>query len=135
MQLNLQTKKIIILMILLIVIVLLIFTFFLINYNSDKNIFYVRLNKKVYDIYEWKYDIKDDNIVKFVEKKQFGDVDNKNGGNITEKYYFKALKPGKTELTFTFTNTGNGSYLDTKYYLVKVDKKKNINIEEVSDKS
>ena len=66
---------------------------------------------------------------------RFGDIDGKTNGNITEKYYFKALKPGKTKLNFTFTNTKNGSYLDKKYYIVKVDKIKNISIEEINQKS
>ena len=126
-------KRLVILIILLIIFLLIIILSVFYFFTNDKDISFVTFKTNVNEIYEWKYDIENNKIIKFIEKKQFGDVDNKNGGNITEKYYFKALKTGKTNLTFTFTNTGNGSYLDTKYYLVKVDKKLRLTITEIKN--
>lgn len=92
---------------------------------------YVTLETHANEIYEWKYEIENKDIIKFVEKKQSGDLEGKTPkGKIIEKYYFEGKKPGKTDLSFTFTNTKNGSYLDTKYYTVTVDKKLKLTIEE-----
>ena len=99
--------------------------------NKDKEAGYISLETHANEIYEWKYEIDNKDIVKFVEKKQSGDLEGKTPeGKIIEKYYFEGKKPGKTDISFTFTNTKNGSYLDTKYYTVTVDKKLKLTIEE-----
>jgi hypothetical protein len=99
--------------------------------NKDTKTGYVTLETHANEIYEWKYEIDNKDIVKFVEKKQSGDLEGKTPeGKIIEKYYFEGKKPGKTDISFTFTNTKNGSYLDTKYYTVTVDKKLKLTIEE-----
>lgn len=82
------------------------------------------------DIYEWKCDIKDNKIVKLDNKKVTGDTEDKNGGIVYEKYTFKALKSGKTTMTFTYTNTQNGSFGEIKYYDVVVDKNLSLTIKE-----
>ncbi len=67
--------------------------------------------------------------------KTYGDFDDKHGGNITEKYTFKSLKPGNTIITFTSVNKNNKSFLDIKTYEAKVDKKLRLTITEVKPNS
>ena len=98
---------------------------------KDKSIAKIKLDVRKDDIYQWECEIKDKKIVKLDKKEKVGEDSNK-GDMITEVYTFKALKPGKTTITFTFVNINNKSYLNVKNYKVVVDKKNHITIEEKS---
>ncbi len=98
---------------------------------KDKSTAKIKLDVRKDDIYQWECEIKDKKIVKLDKKEKVGEDSNK-GDMITEVYTFKALKPGKTTITFTFVNINNKSYLNVKNYKVVVDKKNHITIEEKS---
>ena len=122
-----EKKSIIIFGIILLIIVIIVSLIFIFRDNS-KGV--IKLETHENGIYEWKYEIKNKKIVRFDKKEKLGDSEDKNGGLILERYTFKALKPGKTTIKFTFINTKNGSYDEIKKYGVVVDKKLNINITE-----
>ena len=81
------------------------------------------------DLYQWEYEIEDNDIVQFYKKEKIGDQDKKaNNGSAMEQYYFKALAPGKTKIKFIFRNAKNGSYDKIKYYDITVDKNLKLSI-------
>lgn len=126
-----QKKFLIICAIVIFIVVLCITLVVFISIDNTKGV--IELRSKADDIYEWQYEIKDKKIVKYVEKKKYGDFEDKHGGNITEKYIFKSLKPGKTTIKFTSVNKNNKSYLDIKTYEAKVDKKLHLTITETKN--
>ena len=114
--------------IILVIIICLCFIFIFTRNNDSASI---ELQTHANEIYEWQYKIDDTSVVKFEKKQRFGDIEGKKkGGSITERYIFKALKPGKTSIRFIYTNTKNKSYTDVKEYKVDVDKKLNLAIKE-----
>ena len=78
--------------------------------------------------YEWKYEIKDNSIVKLVKKytvdKEKGIIE---GGNIDINYVFKGLKEGKTTIIFKYVSL-DGEVVKEEKQTVKVDKNKNISL-------
>ena len=81
--------------------------------------------------YEWKYEIKDESIVKFVKSYE---VENKNkngmvGAPISINYVFKGLKEGKTTITFKYVSITDDSIDKEETVTVKVDKNKNISLQ------
>ena len=116
------TKRNIIVLILVLVCAYTMLVVLFIHVNKNKDIDSIVLETNGYEMYEWKYDIKEKNIIKYTEKKT-------NNNQKTEEYYFKALKPGKTSISFTYANTKNGSFLDVKNYTAIVDKHLNLSIE------
>lgn len=78
--------------------------------------------------YEWQYTIKDESIVKLVEKKDITSDEDKNleGGPVSINYIFKGLKKGKTTITFKYVNIVDGSVEKEETFTVKVDGNKNI---------
>ncbi len=127
---NKKNKNIIVITLISIILIVFIVLLFILN-DKGANLSYVTLRTNFYDIYAWKYKIEDKNVIEFSEKKQSGDVDGKtDSGLIIEKYYFKALKEGKTNIEFRFTNTENGSSLDIKKYVATVDRDLKLKIEE-----
>ena len=80
--------------------------------------------------YEWKYEIKDESIVKFVKSYE---VENKNkdgmvGAPISTNYVFKGLKEGKTTITFKYVSITDGTVDKKETVTIKVDKNKNISL-------
>ena len=122
---NKKRKFIFIGLIILLICVLCVIILF---FTKDRTISTVKLETQTNDIYEWEYKIDNKKIVKFVERKRSGDFDDKGSGIITEKYIFKALKPGKTTITFTFVNKNNKSFGEIKTYKAVVDKKLHLTI-------
>lgn len=124
------TKRNIIILsaVVILIIISLVFTF--INRGLDT----ITLETHANEVSEWKYEIDNKSIIKFYNKKRSGDIEGKTSeGLITERYTFKALKPGKTTLKFTFKNTVNNSYGEVKYYNISVDKNLKLTIKEKKD--
>lgn len=121
------TKKNLIILGCIIICIILLIVFI----NRNKDIAYVTLEEKINDMYEWKYEIENKKIVKFVNKENIGSVNRTTKRNlIKETYRFQALREGKTTIKFIETNTSNGSFLEIKYYNVTVDKNLKLTIEE-----
>ena len=115
----------------LLILILLILTGGLIFYIGTKSSKKLEL---VYETnggvpYEWKYEIEDENIIKFVKKYE---VENKNnnmvGAPIKIKYIFKGLKEGTTKLIFKYINITDKAVAKEDTYKIRVDKNKNITI-------
>ena len=55
--------------------------------------------------FEWKYEIKDKDIVEFVKKYEVSkEKELVEGGEVDINYVFKGLKKGKTTITFKYVN-------------------------------
>ena len=82
--------------------------------------------------YTWKYEIEDEEIVKYIGKKE--KIKHKNmTGSETELYYkFKGLKKGETIVTFNFVNFVDNKAEKTEKYKVKVDKNLNVIIDKIN---
>ena len=130
-----KTKKkkifIIILVCIIIIIGVIISLTFILKDDSKK---VIKFDTTYNDIYSWKPKIDNNKIVKIDEKKRVGDLENKNGGYIIEKYIIKALKPGKTYITFTYTNKNNGSFGEIKTYKAVVDKNLKLTISKTKNR-
>ncbi len=126
-----KLKKEVMAFIVLIILVLITITTVLINNYIHRDLDTIVLETHANEIYEWQYDIGKKEIVEFHKKQRSGDLEGKTQeGLITERYIFKALKPGKTTIKFTFMNTKNGSYGEIKEYTVTVEKNMKLTIEE-----
>ena len=116
--------------ILLLVALILILGIIIIS-NINKDTKSIVLETHANEISEWKHKIGDKSIIEYVNKTQTGDLEGKTAeGLIIEKYKFKALKPGKTTIEFTFLNTKNKSYGEIKTYDVTVSKDLRLKIKE-----
>jgi len=102
---------------------------------KDKKVYTIKLKTNVHETYEWKYEIENKKIVKFEKKERYGDLEDKNGGNITEEFTFKALKPGKTKINFTFFNKYNKTFGEIKYYEAIVDNDMKLTIKKKKNSS
>ena len=77
--------------------------------------------------YEWKYEIKDESIVKL--NKQYSEAqDDLDGGQVNEKFVFEGLKQGKTTITFKYVSITDKNVEKEETVTVKVDKNKNISL-------
>ncbi len=128
-----NNKKIFIISIVCIIIIIgiIISLAFVLRDDSKK---VISFDSRYDDIYTWKPKIDNNKIVKIDEKKRVGDLENKNGGYIVEKYTIKALKPGKTYITFTYTNKNNGSFGEIKTYKAVVDKNLKLTISKTKNR-
>ena len=123
-------KKFILFIVIALILVLGIASILIANYKN-RDIDTITLETHANEIYEWKHEIADKKIVKFYKKQRSGDLrGTTEEGLIIEKYLFKALKPGKTTIEFTFMNAKNGSYGEIKYYKVTVTDNLKLIIEE-----
>ncbi len=78
--------------------------------------------------FEWKYEIKDKDIVKFVKKYEISkEKELVEGGEVDINYVFKGLKKGKTTITFKYVNL-EGEVVKEEKNTVKVDENKNISL-------
>ncbi len=124
-------KKIIIAASIIIGILLIGVISIIINNQKNKDLDNVVLETHANDIYEWEYEIENESIVEFYKKQKSGDLKGTTQeGIITESYMFKAKKPGKTNIKFTFINKNNGSYGEIKHYKAVVDKDNRLIIKE-----
>ena len=81
--------------------------------------------------YEWKYEIEDENIVKFVKKYdvEVGNSEPVEGGPVSINFVFEGKKKGKTKVIFKYVSlTGDNDVVKTETYTLKVDGKKNISL-------
>ena len=80
--------------------------------------------------YEWKYEIEDSSIVKFVKSYVVEDKnkDGMVGAPISTNYVFKGLKKGKTTITFKYVSMTDGTVDKEEKVTIKVDKNKNISL-------
>lgn len=107
--------------------------FILINYffNSKKESGYFAITEKTNGgvPYEWKYEIKDKSIIKYIET-NYEDKSDKNmtGGLINAHFKFKALKKGNTTIRFRYLSVVNDSVDTDKTYNIYVDKNLNVKI-------
>ena len=107
--------------------------FFLINYflndKKETGIFEIIERTNAGIPYEWKYEIKDKNIVKHIETnyvdKAKGDM---TGGPVDVHFKFKALKKGNTTIRFRYLSIVNESVDVDKSYNIYVDKNLNVKI-------
>ena len=129
-----EKKKIILIVICAIVFLGIIITAIVLNANKNSDVEEIVLEKLYNDIYEWEYEIKDPSIVKIESKKVTGDIKGEtNVKKVKERFTFKALKPGKTDIKFVFKNTSNGSYTTIKYYDAIVHKDLKLTIKEKTE--
>ena len=78
--------------------------------------------------FEWKYEIKDKDIVKFVKKYEISkEKEPVEGGEVDINYVFKGLKKGKTTITFKYVSI-EGEVVKEEKHTVKVDRNKNISL-------
>lgn len=78
--------------------------------------------------FEWKYEIKDKDIVKFVKKYEVSnEKEIVDGGEVDINYVFKGLKKGKTTITFKYVSI-EGEVVKEEKNTVKVDENKNISL-------
>ena len=130
-----ETKKkkifIIIFVCIIIIIGVIISLTFILKDDSKK---VIKFDTTYNDIYTWKPKIDNDKIVRIDDKKRVGDLEGKGSGIITEKFVLKALKPGKTYITFTYTNKNNGSFGEIKTYKAVVDKKLKLTISKAKNR-
>lgn len=78
--------------------------------------------------FEWKYEIKDKDIVEFVKKYEISkEKELVEGGEVDINYVFKGLKKGKTTITFKYVNL-EGEVVKEEKNTVKVDGNKNISL-------
>ena len=133
MKKEINNKKIFIISVVCIIIIIgiIISLAFVLRDDSKK---VISFDSRYDDIYTWKPKIDNNKIVKIDEKKRVGDLENKNGGYIIEKYTIKALKPGKTYITFTYTNKNNGSFGEIKTYKAVVDKNLKLTISKTKNR-
>ena len=133
MKKEINNKKIFIISVVCIIIIIgiIISLAFVLRDDSKK---VISFDSRYDDIYTWKPKIDNNKIVKIDEKKRVGDLENKNGGYIIEKYIIKALKPGKTYITFTYTNKNNGSFGEIKTYKAVVDKNLKLTISKTKNR-
>lgn len=105
-----------------------------VGYKRNAKEFEIVQNTNAGIPYTWKYEIKDKDIIKFV-KKSSKQLSNKeiSGGRVREYYKFKALKKGKTTITFNFVNFTNNKIDKTKTYNIIVDDRLNVYIKEKTD--
>ena len=79
--------------------------------------------------YEWKYEIKDKDIVKFIDVTS---VDKNKGylagGPVYNHYKFKALKKGNTTIRFRYLSIVDMSVAEDKTYNIYVDNNLNVRI-------
>ena len=122
-----KNKKIIVLKILFGIGFIFGLTSYLLNNNTSKNL-ELTYNTNGGVPYEWRYEIKDKNIVKFVKKYTINEEKNVDGGRIDINYVFKGLKKGKTTITFKYVNTIDGKVKKEEKVIVKVDNHKNISL-------
>ena len=114
---KLNRKKIIIIGLLIVfTIIVAIFIF-----NQNRNV--IQLERRAYEIHNWKCEIDNEKIVKLSKKKVIGNTENTNSKElILERFYFKPLKKGKTSIKCYFTNINTGSFTEYKEYEAIVDK-------------
>lgn len=78
--------------------------------------------------FEWKYEIKDKDIVEFVKKYEISkEKELVEGGAVDINYVFKGLKKGKTTITFKYVSI-EGEVVKEEKHTVKVDENKNISL-------
>ncbi len=78
--------------------------------------------------FEWKYEIKDKDIVEFVKKYEISkEKELVEGGAVDINYVFKGLKKGKTTITFKYVSI-EGEVVKEEKHTVKVDGNKNISL-------
>ncbi len=121
---KINTKKVAIGILIIVSIIILFFVF-----KPKNNV--IELEKRAYEIYNWKCEIENKKIVKLSKKKVIGDTKDQNSNElIIEKFYYEPLKKGKTSIKCYFTNINTGSYTEYKEYSVTVDKNLKLSIKQ-----
>lgn len=90
------------------------------------------LSKNNLDSYTWEFNINDESIVRIKDVTFKNLEDNYKNDNIEVCYVFEGVSKGETEIEFNYTNFTNNFVEKTKRYKVIVDKKLNLNIEEIN---
>ena len=80
--------------------------------------------------FKWIYSIENEDIVKLVDITEKGEDELVDGGLVDLTYTFKALKKGRTTITFKYISLDGTITDETRVYNISVDKNMNINIEE-----
>lgn len=80
--------------------------------------------------FKWIYSIENEDIVKLVDITEKGEDELVDGGLVDITYTFKALKKGRTTITFKYISLDGTITDETRVYNISVDKNMNINIEE-----
>ena len=78
--------------------------------------------------FKWEFKIKNNKIVEFVKQEVIGEKTKEPicGGNITIKYIFKGIKPGKTKIIFKLVNFADNYTQREEEYNIQVDNSLNI---------
>ena len=80
--------------------------------------------------FKWTYNIENEDVVKLVDITEKGEDELVDGGLVDLTYTFKALKKGRTTITFKYISLDGTITDETRVYNISVDKNMNINIEE-----
>lgn len=116
-----------------IIIIVALIVFFLINYFLN-----VKKQSGIFEIvektnggvpYVWKYEIKNKDIVEYVETIDVNKAGkNTVGGPVEQHFKFKALKKGNTIIRFRYLSVVNSSVDQDKTYNIYVDNNLNVKI-------
>lgn len=120
-------KKIIIISLFVIGFILGFLAFYLSDDSSKTIEFTVDTNGGV--PYEWKYEIEDETVVKYVKNYEVSkEKELVDGGHIQINYVFEGLKEGKTKVVLKYINIVDKTVEKEIVNKVKVDKNKNISL-------
>ena len=80
--------------------------------------------------FKWEYEILDNDIVEFINKKTVGEKTKEPicGGSLTIYYYFKGIKKGNTVMKFRLINFADNYIEREEEYNISVDKNLNLKI-------
>ena len=123
-----KNKKLIILSCLLVLGFGLGLTAYLLSSDEDSKLLELTYQTNGGVPFEWKYEIKDKDIVKFVKKYEISkEKEPVEGGEVDINYVFKGLKKGKTTITFKYVSI-EGEVVKEEKNIIKVDENKNISL-------
>ena len=80
---------------------------------------------------DWNYNFEDSEIAEVIDKTSKA-VEDKEGGRVELKYIIKGKKPGKTKVTFNYGSAFDGQTIETRTYLIEVNRKLEVRITEQS---
>ncbi len=81
--------------------------------------------------YEWKYQIKDESIVKYVKDYVVNQDEDIEGGIIEKNFVFEGLKQGETTIKLQYVSVIDESVTKEKIYNIRVDANKNISVQPI----
>ncbi len=117
-----KKKIIIIISFLFIIALIVVSTIFIISNKEGKRLEITTIIDKK-DNYTCEINIKDEKIVKYVDKYSLNEKENFDDGKSHINFIFKGIKPGRTTVTIKCIDTKNNEVLNNETHKVMVNKK------------